>query len=223
VFHKDLTAEDQQYINTAVVSKWTTLQFAKVEMSKDTFLLRGMFEQDVLADYGYFLRLDPRTNIIADVFWDMFRFMEENDFLLAYHRWHSPEPRLEPTANEQLWQLTTQVYPKKANQLPPVNFYYSLQYFVLGSFDFFRSREYLEYTKKLPTTSTTSMVFPLAIGLFEEQPWKKISDVSQLMINWDTSSNDPFYHKAWWNLQEPIPTWGYKYSNRPPPAVPKQR
>jgi len=223
IFHSGLSLDQEKYIATAVANQYTKIHFVKVDMSKEVFLLRGMFEQDELAQYGYFLRLDSRTNIIADVHFDLFKFMEDNEFLLTYHRWHSPEPRLEPPANDQLWELTTKEYPTKTKQLPPVNFYFSLQYFALGSFDFFRSEEYKAYVKKLPDTASTSMVFPLAISLFEGQPWKRISDITQLMINWDTKSNDPFYHKAWWNIQEPIPTWGYKYSNRAPPSVEQKR
>jgi len=178
-----------------------------------------MFENKDLAGFSYFLRMGARTNVVAAIYWDILRFMEDHNFTLAYHRWHSPIEKLEPSPNDQLWDTVTSNYRSLASKLPPKGFYYSLEYFAVGSFDFFRSEQYLEFAKKLPEDTLTSHAFPIAISLFQDEHWKRIGDLTELMMNWDTTSNNPFFHKAWWYLKQSIPTWGFKFSNRDPPAV----
>jgi len=101
--------------------------------------------------------------------------------------------------------------------LTPTNFKYSLQHFVMGSLDFFRSKEYVDLAKE-NSKAHSSHLFPLAISLLEDSPWRKIGDLSSLMMNWGVEDANPFYQKSWWGPQEQTPIWPFKFVNKAPPC-----
>jgi len=101
-------------------------------------------------------------------------------------------------------------------QLTPVGFKYCLQHFVMGSMNFFRKPEYVKFAKTLPQKSHSSYVMPLGISLLEPTPWRRVGDMSTLMMNWDGDKSIPFFQNSWWGPQESTPPWPYKYNNKAP-------
>jgi len=227
IFHQDLSDKDYKLISSAVNERYTELKFIKIDSSitRTGFYLKNMFEQDSLMEYGFFIRMDPGTMLLADLFWDPFKLMEQQRFVFAYHRWHSPMTALEPIPDDNLWKITEEVgkemgSPFNKRILPPLGFSYSLHYFVVGNFNFFRKNEYKVLASKMPDTSSTSQVWPLAVALLDDEPWRMIGDMTNINMNWATSDPTPFAAPSWWE-QTPIPTWPYRYSNRNPPCQPE--
>jgi len=224
IFHTGFSERDFKFVKSAVSDQFTEIQFVQVSSSRNTFYLKDMFEQDVLREYGFFLRFDPATNILADLQWDPFQIAELYQFNFGFHRWHSPMGQLEPAENPELWKIAADWAGKKGitTELPPLNFYYSLQYFALGNFDFFRSSNYLDFVSKIPdsTSASTSHVWPLALSLLDPSPWRKVFDMTNINVNWYTSDVTPFAAPSWLE-QTPVPTWPFRYKNHNPPCPPE--
>jgi len=152
--------------------------------------------------------------------------MEDNKFLLGFHRLKAPESvagTLDPFTNDDLWTKVKAIVekmgsPYNSRTMTPTNFKYSLQHFMLGSFDFFRSQNYINLAKQVPDAHS-SHFFPLAISVLEDFNWRKVGDLSSLMMNWGVEDAIPFYQRAWWGPKEHTPMWPNKLSNRPPPCT----
>jgi len=225
IFTNDITEDQKNLITSTVDSRITKITIVNTDADRKSFNTYKMFEQKELQEYGYFLRMDPRTNFVATLHWDPFRFMEDNKFLLAFHRLKAPEHvalALDPVPNDDLWNKVTDIanemgLPYSERDLTPTNFKYSLQHFMMGSMDFFKSKQYLDLAKEVPEAHS-SHLFPLAISLLEDSTWRKIGDLSSLMMNWGVVDAIPFYQRSWWGPQEHTPIWPFKFTNKSPPC-----
>jgi len=83
--------------------------------------------------------------------------------------------------------------------------------------EFFKSQEYLKFAKSIPD-GHSSHIYPLAISIFVDSPWKRIADMSPLMMNWVTENNIPFNQNSWLEPYKPTPNWPHKYVNHDIPC-----
>jgi hypothetical protein len=227
IFHKSLSESDKGQIVAGLDPKVVAPQFFVVTEDKQTFFMHKIFEHDALSPYAYFMAMDPKTNLVASLTYDPFKFMEENNFLLAYHRSKAPDSlttSLDAPASAELWTTATAAQerlgsPYKDRKLTPKLFGLSLSHWTMGSLTFFRSSECLKFLKELPATTSINHAYPLAVSLFEDSPWLKVADMSSLMMNWKSKLPIPFSQTAWSSKEQAVwPTWPFKYSNRNPPC-----
>jgi len=142
--------------------------------------------------------------------------METSRFVYGFHRWHSPEESERQPDNEKLWEKFEEIQKgikgASKRRLPPKNFYHSLEYLSFGRFDFFRDPAYLEIANQLSDVPS-SRLYPISLALLDDEPWRRVGDLTNLQINTHESSADPYVTYSWWE-QTPIPTWPYKYYNK---------
>jgi hypothetical protein len=222
IFYREggLSADDEMLLVKAV-NPDREIFFFKTKVQRLEFNLKELYT--VLEfrhkEYGYFMLIHPFTNILADIHWDPFVYMEHSQFTFAFHRLN-PVP-LEPVSEHpQLWDLAQPFLANatKKSKLPPVNFGYALYYLVMGKFSFFQAPEYQAFAAAMPVKQAKiNHVFPLAVSLFGDEPWKRVGDISWIQLNFGSSSSVPIHHRSWWEQSTP-PTFPFRYSNKSPPS-----
>jgi len=70
IFHRNFTEQEMESVNNA--SQSTQLRWISTDATKNEFYLKSLYDVPDLSPYGYFLLLDPRTNILADIHFDIF-------------------------------------------------------------------------------------------------------------------------------------------------------
>ena len=119
-----------------------------------------LYKDDRFKNYDYYLRLDSDSYIYSEINWNIFEYMENNNFSYAYMK---DEDREVPRVAEDLWEETKSFIDSNKN-LVLHSFYerlvdnkwdYTLYYtnFEIAKFDFFRSNSYMSYFEHLDKTN----------------------------------------------------------------------
>ncbi|OGW00599.1 MAG: hypothetical protein A2889_04190 [Nitrospinae bacterium RIFCSPLOWO2_01_FULL_39_10] len=168
IFHEDF---DEKLIQEIRCSANSHIQFEKVKFEIPDFLNKDVvsahpfsigyrhmcrffsgivFQHPSLMDYDYYWRLDTDSFLLKNINYDVFGFMQRNNYIYGYITILKDPPEVV----KNLWEATKKYI--EENKIKPTFLnkfirngcwerYYYYTNFEIGNLNFFRSNEYMEY------------------------------------------------------------------------------
>lgn len=108
------------------------------------FYAGEMYKQDILKGTDYYLRLDNDSFFLSPVSYDIFKYMDNNDYVYGYHEIVDDNP----IVFEGLWEKSEKYSLNKAIKKPFNQITYGKAYytnFEIAKFNWFLEKDYMDY------------------------------------------------------------------------------